>query len=60
MVEPIAATTTTTGLTVACELDTNRYPTGIKVSDAEMAGLKLTGDDCHPEGNYTIAPRRRE
>ena len=60
VVELIAATTTTTGLTVACELDTNPYPTGIKVSDAEMAGLNISGDDFHPEWNYTITPRRRE
>ncbi len=42
----------------ACELNTKRYPTGIKVSDAEMAGLNITGDDFHPEWNYTIVPRR--
>jgi len=58
VVELIAATTTTTGLTVACELDPNPYPTGIKVSDTEMAALNMTGDDFHPEGNYTITPRR--
>ncbi len=60
MVEPIAATTTTTGLTVACELDSGCYPTGIKVSDAEMASLNISRDDFHPEWNYTIVPRRRE
>ncbi len=53
MVELIAATTTTTGLTVRCELDTRSYPTGIKVSDAEMATLNITGDTFHPEWNYT-------
>jgi Rhodopirellula transposase DDE domain len=57
IVELIAATTTNTGLTVACELDTTTYPKGIKVSDAEMATLKISGDDFHPEWNYTIAPR---
>ena len=57
VVELIAATTTITGLTVACELDTNSYAKGIKVSDAEMARLNLKGDDFHPEWNYTIAPR---
>ena len=60
VVELIAATTTATGLTVACELDSGCYPTGIKVSDAEMAGLNISRDDFHPEWNYTIAPRRRE
>lgn len=57
VVELIAATTTTTGLQVDCELDTNSYAKGIKVSDAEMATLNLTGDEFHPEWNYTIAPR---
>ena len=41
VVELIANTTTKTGLTVRCELDTNSYPKGIKVSDAEMATLNL-------------------
>jgi hypothetical protein len=57
IVELIAATTTNTGLTVACELDTTIYPKGIKVSDAEMATLNISGDAFHPEWNYTIAPR---
>lgn len=31
---------------------------GIKVSDAEMAALDITGDDFHAEWNYTIRPRK--
>jgi hypothetical protein len=57
IVELIAATTTKTGLTVRCELDTNAYAKGIKVSDAEMANLNIKGDAFHPEWNYTISPR---
>jgi hypothetical protein len=57
VVELIAATTTKTGLTVACELDTTLYFKGIKVSDADMATLNISGDDFHPEWNYTISPR---
>jgi hypothetical protein len=57
VVELIAATTTKTGLQVRCELDTNAYPKGIKVSDADMAALNITGDAFHPEWNYTISPR---
>jgi hypothetical protein len=57
VVELIAATTTATGLTVACELDTNTYNKGIKVTKAEIAALNLQGNDFHPEWNYTIAPR---
>ena len=59
VVELIANTTTKTGLTVRCELDTNSYPKGIKVSDAEMVTLNLKGDDFHPDWNYTISPRER-
>jgi transposase len=53
----IAATTTATGLTVESYLDTDRYPPGRKVSDAEMATLRLVRDAFHGEWNYTIAPR---
>ena len=41
IIQLIANTTTDTGLTVACELDDNTYPKGIKVSDAEMASLNI-------------------
>src|SRR5271168_490996 len=57
VVELIAATTTRTGLTVRCELDTRTYPKGINVTDAEMATLNIKGDAFHPEWNYTISPR---
>lgn len=57
VVELIASTTTKTGLTVRCELDTRTYPKGIKVSEQEMASLNIKGDAFHPEWNYTISPR---
>ncbi|MBP2233368.1 hypothetical protein J2847_006706 [Azospirillum agricola] len=57
VVELIAATTTKTGLKVACEIDTADYAKGIKVSDAEINALAITKNDFHPEWNYTIAPR---
>lgn len=57
VVELIAATTTKTGLQVRCELDTNIYAKGIKVSDTQMAALNITRDGFHPEWNYTISPR---
>jgi hypothetical protein len=56
VVELIGATTTKTGLKVACVLDERTYEKGIKVSDAEMAALDITGDAFHPEWNYTIKP----
>jgi hypothetical protein len=60
VVELIAATTTKTGLQVRCELDTNTYTKGIKVTNAEMAALNITGNAFHPEWNYTISPRSPE
>jgi hypothetical protein len=58
IIQPIASTTTDTGLTVACQLDANAYEKGVKVSDAEMASLNIQPDTFHGEWNYTIAPRR--
>ena len=57
VVELIGATTTRTGLKVECALDPRTYQKGLKVSDQEMANLDITGDDFHPEWNYTINPR---
>ena len=60
VVELIGATTTKAGLKVECALDTRTYQKGIKVSDAEMATLDITGEQFHPEWNYTINPRPAE
>ena len=56
IVQLIAATTTRTDLTVHCELDQNRYPKGIVVSNAEMATINITRADFHGDWNYTILP----
>ena len=56
IVDLISATTTETGLTVRCELDTNKYPKGITVADHEMAAINMTRDDFHGEWNYLIRP----
>lgn len=57
IVQLIGATTTKKGLAVHAELDTNSYPAGIKVSDAEMADLSIKRHDFHGEWNYTMMPR---
>ncbi len=59
IVQLIAATTTQTGLTVRCELDTASYPAGISVSNDEMRQINLMRADFHGEWNYTIAPVRQ-
>ncbi len=57
IVKLIAATTTEAGLTVQCQLDTNTYPAGRKVSDEEMATLSILPATFHGDWNYTIRPR---
>jgi len=56
IIQLIGATTTVTGLTVACELDTNTYQKGIKVTAAELTSINISYDQFHPDWNYTISP----
>jgi hypothetical protein len=49
IVDLISATTTETGLTVRCDLDTSTYPKGIVVTDQEMSQLNMLPDDFHGE-----------
>ena len=60
IVELIAATTTTTGLTVRCELDTQLYEKAIQVSQKEYDRINIERDAFHPEWNYTIHPRSKQ
>jgi transposase len=57
IVNLIASTTTRTGLTVKCQLDTNKYPKGIKVSDKELRQVNVVRDEFHGEWNYAILPQ---
>jgi len=59
IVQLIAATTTDTGLKVRAELDENKYPKGVKVSDAQMAAVNLSRHAFHGDWNYTISPRKK-
>lgn len=59
IVQLIAATTTDTGLKVCSELDTNTYPKGVKIGDAEMAALNLFRHEFHGDWNYTIKPQNK-
>jgi Rhodopirellula transposase DDE domain len=56
MVQLIAATTTDTGLKVHAELDENKYPKGVKVSDAQMAAINLSA--IHSMATGTTRSRR--
>lgn len=53
----IESTTTRAGLKVRAALDTNCYPKGIKISDAEMKALSHHPDLFHGEWNYSIAKK---
>ena len=57
MVSLIVSTTTRTGLTVQAALDTNPYETQIKVTDAELATLRMKPHAFHGDWNYTLSPR---
>ena len=57
IVDLISATTTDTGLTVRCELDTNTYAKGIVVTDQEMSRINIIHDEFHGEWNYTLQYR---
>jgi hypothetical protein len=59
IVQLIAATTTDAGLRVRAELDENKYPKGVKVSDAQIAAVNLARHPFHGDWNYTISPNRK-
>src|SRR5262245_20006808 len=57
IVNLIGNTKTRTGLTIKAALDENRYPTGIKVSDEDLAAVRIKREKFHGDWNYTILPR---
>src|SRR2546425_1854146 len=59
VLELLSHTTTKAGLVVTAVKDSNVYPTGIKVSDDELAALNLYRESFHGEWNYTIKPQER-
>lgn len=60
IINTIAATTTSNGLSVHAELDTDQYPTGVKVTDQQMKQLIGSGvldrHEWRGEWNYTLHP----
>lgn len=70
IIELIESTTTKTGLTIKCQLDTNKYDLGTIITDGMLERIKLTprpareGEDadCSKQlsiWNYTIEPRSK-
>jgi hypothetical protein len=60
IVNLIAATTTTTGLTVRSRIDDRLYPKGRKVSNKQLEHVNLEPHDFHGEWNYSIRPTERD
>jgi Rhodopirellula transposase DDE domain len=58
VVNLIGNTRTRTGLEIHSELDESAYQTAIKVTDVELAAVRLKRDRFHGEWNYTILPRK--
>jgi len=60
IVELIAATTTKTGLTVKCELDSAHYPKAVAISKKQMDTINIPRNTFHGEWNYdpTAAKQR--
>jgi transposase len=56
----IANTSTEKGLKIQAELDAGTYPTGIKVTDEELAEVNLKRDEFHGEWNYSILPPEKK
>ncbi len=59
VVRLIGATKTEGGLVVKASVDPGKYPTGLKVSDDELAGVKCLPDAFHGEWNYRIRPKSK-
>jgi transposase len=56
IVNLIGSTKTRTGLHINAELDTGSYPTRIKVTDEELASVRIKRAKFHGNWNYTIMP----
>lgn len=49
-------TTTRTGLKVHARLDEGYYPTGVKVTDKQLAAVPITRHTFHGDWNYSLKP----
>ena len=56
VVNLISSTTTKSGLTIGCGIDTTQYETGLKVTDEELRNVRLVPNEFHGEWNYIILP----
>ena len=59
VVECIGHTRTAEGLRVRARLDRRQFPTGARVSKAEMNALQLQLNEFHGDWNYELHPRQK-
>jgi transposase len=57
VVDLISNTKTRAGLRIKAKLTRKTYPTGVEISDAEIAKLNLTPKAFHGDWNYSIQPK---
>ena len=55
----IANSTTLAGLKIRAELDLGNCPTGIKVSDAQLAAVNMKRANFRGDWNYMLVPVRK-
>jgi Rhodopirellula transposase DDE domain len=60
IVNLIAATSTQHGLNIQAALDSASYPTGLKISDDELATVNLKRADFHGDWNYRVLPSHKK
>jgi hypothetical protein len=58
IVNLIGATTTSKGLEIRAELDREAYPKGKKVTDEELARVKIQRARFHGDWNHTVLPEK--
>ena len=57
IIQLISNTTTEKGLKISCIKDENTYELGTKVTDEEIARIKIVRDPFHGNWNYAILPK---
>ena len=57
VVDLIARTKTSQGLTVKARLDRRKYTKGKRVSKVQLQALNISRDEFHGEWNYSIKPQ---
>jgi hypothetical protein len=55
IVDLISASLTNAGLSVRAAYDPSGYPTGVKVTDSQLAAVPVTPHDFHGEWSYMTA-----